>query len=361
MKKFLGLNSIEVLWKYLREYINKEYLRKTELDNIYSKAEIDSKIESLEVSGVDLTNYYTKPEIDEIITNTPTPQVTHITYSDLYQLVLYSKLAPGNWYIITDYNAAVNKELYKADVDVCSKPITFNIWVRAINSNTLSEKGFITDDNGFLADICYSIYNDDSKYDWVTKESKGVIYRMIDKYGNDCPYDFLNICFSKDLFDATNINMLNQYNHTFCKHITSETYSEHVSDIRVMNNKIEPVLDGDKLTLPKNIIFVNATSRNYFNTNIKINGTGNIIGIQSDNISIHGNNNTIPNYSKNISIRNNSSNLKLVVNAPGVLQNVDVIDGAGEIILDPDTGYTTTIAKNSAGDIKIFTLADIIE
>ena len=48
--------------------------------------------------------------------------------------------------------------------------------------------------------IWYSLDNDTNRFKWADSESgKGVIYRMIDEWGNDCPYDFKNIMFERGL------------------------------------------------------------------------------------------------------------------------------------------------------------------
>lgn len=46
--------------------------------------------------------------------------------------------------------------------------------------------------------IWYCLDNDITKYMWAdTTNGKGVIYRMIDEVGNDCPYDFKNVQFKR--------------------------------------------------------------------------------------------------------------------------------------------------------------------
>ena len=48
--------------------------------------------------------------------------------------------------------------------------------------------------------IWYSLDNDTERFEWADSENgKGVIYRMIDEWGNDCPYDFKNIQFRRGL------------------------------------------------------------------------------------------------------------------------------------------------------------------
>ena len=48
--------------------------------------------------------------------------------------------------------------------------------------------------------IWYSLDNDAERFAWAdTANGKGVIYRMIDEWNNDCPYDFKNIQFKRNL------------------------------------------------------------------------------------------------------------------------------------------------------------------
>ena len=51
-------------------------------------------------------------------------------------------------------------------------------------------------------ELWYCLDNDKSRFDWADEENgTGVIYRMIDEWGNDCPYDFKNIMFERGLYD----------------------------------------------------------------------------------------------------------------------------------------------------------------
>lgn len=48
--------------------------------------------------------------------------------------------------------------------------------------------------------VWYTISNDSAKFKWADEsDGKGVIYRMIDEWGNDCPYDFKSILFKKEV------------------------------------------------------------------------------------------------------------------------------------------------------------------
>ena len=51
-------------------------------------------------------------------------------------------------------------------------------------------------------ELWYCLDNDKSSFDWADEENgTGVIYRMIDEWGNDCPYDFKNIQFKRDVYE----------------------------------------------------------------------------------------------------------------------------------------------------------------
>lgn len=58
--------------------------------------------------------------------------------------------------------------------------------------------------------IWYCLDNDTTKFGWAdTTNGKGVIYRMIDEYNNDCPYDFKNIKFKRTTVTVEDPDILN--------------------------------------------------------------------------------------------------------------------------------------------------------
>ena len=74
------------------------------------------------------------------------------------------------------------------------------------NFNEIGEDlGDVINSNEYFADanlnawkIWYCLDNDDTRYKWAdTENGKGVIWRMIDEWGNDCPYDFKNVQFKR--------------------------------------------------------------------------------------------------------------------------------------------------------------------
>lgn len=121
--------------------------------------------------------------------NIGSPHLKKIKCSELKKLKSEGKLEEGTWYRITDYGNGIDNDIFYGHV--------FDILTLAVSNNKLSEECRAThhvenniSDTYFSDDIhawriWYSI--DDTTY------ICGKIYRMIDKWGNDCPYDFKNV------------------------------------------------------------------------------------------------------------------------------------------------------------------------
>ena len=110
-------------------------------------------------------------------------------------------LTPGRQYRITDYVATTIQE------DSRSANHPFDIIVTALTASTLSEEAgaalhlgdtyFSTVDINAWK-IWYCLDNDTSRFTWAdTTTGKGVVYRLIDEYHNDIPYDFKGIQFKR--------------------------------------------------------------------------------------------------------------------------------------------------------------------
>ena len=90
--------------------------------------------------------------------------------------------------------------------------------------------------------------DEDGNYIYILTErtaiGKGVIYRMIDEYGNDCPYDFKNIKFTKPIISETGTPDSNFY-YTFCSYDGNSSNIKDASIIgnnyNVYNNVIKPL------------------------------------------------------------------------------------------------------------------------
>ena len=148
------------------------------------------------VGGYDGTNPDTSYDLATYL-----PNMVNITYDELVALRNNSKLVPGQQYRITDYVTTTIQE------NTQSAGHQFDIIVTADNENTLNEvaRACMHDGDNYFSEaganlaawqIWYSLDNDAERFAWAdTANGKGVIYRMIDEWNNDCPYDFKNIIY----------------------------------------------------------------------------------------------------------------------------------------------------------------------
>ena len=130
--------------------------------------------------------------------------VVNVTYAELLNQRNQGKLVGGVLYRITDYITTVGN-----DHEVESAGHPFDIIVLALDQHTLSEHAYAAnssrDTNGHFAksklsawQVWYCLDNDVTRFQWAdTTNGKGVIYRLIDEWNNDCPYDFKNIQFAR--------------------------------------------------------------------------------------------------------------------------------------------------------------------
>ena len=130
-----------------------------------------------------------------------TDKTLSLTYSELVSLRDNSQLIPGQQYRITDYTCTTTQE------GTQSAGHQFDIIVKADSENKLNEEAnaiqHTKDDIDYFANsdlsawkLWYCLDNDTTRFAWAdTTNGKGVIYRMIDEFNNDVPYDFKNIQF----------------------------------------------------------------------------------------------------------------------------------------------------------------------
>ena len=143
----------------------------------------------------------TGPILQDVLLNMleNSSSVEEITYSDLKALRDGSKLTPSRLYRITDYITTTVQSNTK------STGHPFDVIVLAISESELSEQAwaiqhegdeYFTNSNLSAWKIWYCIDNDTNRFAWADgTNGKGVIYRMIDEFNNDVPYDFKNIQF----------------------------------------------------------------------------------------------------------------------------------------------------------------------
>lgn len=128
------------------------------------------------------------------------------TYSELVTLKNNGNLVPGKWYGINDYEATTT------DTESRSNGHKFGILVLATNSDTLSEEclayrstdSYYSGSNLTAWKVWYTVDNDTTRFSWADETNgKGVIYRLIDEWGNDCSFDFKSIQFKRYKVTAT--------------------------------------------------------------------------------------------------------------------------------------------------------------
>ena len=171
-----------------------------------------------------------------------------ITWSELKALRDNSQLVAGTWYRITDYTCTTIQENTRSAGHI------FDVIVRADSENKLNEEAFAIQHEGddYFASsnlsawkLWYSLDNDTTRFAWADAENgRGVIYRMIDEWNNDVPYDFKNINFKRYIIEADNAfatnvakggeidvvkSMLKEMSHKI--HTDLWYYGEYVSDV----------------------------------------------------------------------------------------------------------------------------------
>ena len=164
--------------------------------------------------------------------------VISTTYSELKSLRDNNNLTPGVFYRIVDYTTTVAN-----DSEARSAGHLFDIVVLAISPNVLSEEALavksIRDTDGYFSNanlsawkIWYCLDNDIYRFTWADIQlGTGVIYRMIDEWGNDCPYDFKNVQFKRYIVSDDSANgELEHLNGTYIG-INAEMYGLIIEDV----------------------------------------------------------------------------------------------------------------------------------
>lgn len=125
------------------------------------------------------------------------------TYADLKSMRDNGTLTPGMWYRITDYECTTTQ------IYTISAGNKFDVIVLATGTNSLSEQArainhtpqegetdYFANNNLSAWQIWYCLDNNTTRFEWAdSTNGKGVIYRMIDEWGNECGYDFKNIMY----------------------------------------------------------------------------------------------------------------------------------------------------------------------
>lgn len=149
-----------------------------------------------------ITEAYNKAISEALAKSVPMTETTH---AELLALKRGRQLKAGTWYRITDYETTVAN-----DSEARSAGHAFDVIVLATGASELSEEARASRserDGGYFVGakleawkVWYCLENDQTRFQWVDpQKGKGVIYRLIDEWGNDCPYDFKNVQFKRFL------------------------------------------------------------------------------------------------------------------------------------------------------------------
>ena len=133
--------------------------------------------------------------------------IQEITWSALKTLRDGGNLTPGQFYRITDYTCTTTQ------TDTQSAGHLFDIIVLALSETHLSEIAwaehhsgdtYFSNSNLSAWELKYCLDNDTTRFDWAdTTNGRGVIYWMKDEWNNECPYDFKNIQFKRQLTNGS--------------------------------------------------------------------------------------------------------------------------------------------------------------
>ena len=182
--------------------------------------------------------------------------LTEITWSSLKSLVDTGSLIPGMHYRITDYQCTTTQDNTRSAGHV------FDIIVTADDESTLNEiaRAAKHDGDTYFADcdlnawkLWYCLDNDTTRFAWAdATNGKGVIYRMIDEFNNDVPYDFKNIQFKH----PNNPTSYLYYYYTFASNNTEDNtdYSLSIAN-NCYSNVIKEYVSSNKRNL-NFIIFI---------------------------------------------------------------------------------------------------------
>jgi len=206
---------------------------------------------------------YTKNDNDEIVSFSNSEYVESvsehsvlITYDELKTLRDAGTLVAGRFYRITDYEFTTVQE------DTSSAGHVFDVIVRADSTSVLNENAFATWHEGdtYFADahlnaweLKYCLDNDTSRFAWAgSTNGRGIIFRLKDEWGNDCPYDFKNCLYTLDSEDY----------YTFDCY-TDSTHSDHsLNGAYCYGNVMGEYVSSKKRTLNANV-FKNTSKAEY--------------------------------------------------------------------------------------------------
>ena len=355
-------------------------------------------------------------DTNEKLENITSTTIIEITWSDLKAKRDAGELTLGQLYRITDYQCTTTQS------DTKSAGHQFDIIVLALTNNTLSEQAWAALHSGdtYFANndlsawkLWYCLDNDTDRFYWAdSTNGKGVIYRMIDEFNNDIPYDFKNIQF-KHPNDTTTYPY---YYYTFAgKNVENITDCSLSATQNIYSNKILPYIKKEKQNINRILFMGNYCYGNIFGTDCNNNSFLHSCAFSTFGNSCYSNifgsycfNNTFGNYCNNNIFGNHFRHntfgnfcqfLKFSAGSSAStiysyyknnhfgdgcqyivfkgaeteslnaqVQNYNFaqgLQGTSSAYLTVDgvrnRSYETKVAKNSAGELKIYCEADLVQ
>lgn len=227
----------------------------TEVGLTYNRSQIDALVGSKQ----DIISNLETIREGAIKGETALQPMQNITYAELVALRDSASLVAGMKYRITDYTGTTTTAKTKSAGNV------FDIIVTADDENTLNEKARAAKHEGdtYFANselsawqIWYCLDNDTTKFGWAdSANGKGVIYRMIDEWNNDVPYDFKNIQFARNLSVISNNSALTGTIYCYTFSVFLDGFSQ---DVIANDESVKAESDGAVL-FGNNIITLRST------------------------------------------------------------------------------------------------------
>ena len=222
-------------------------------------------------------------------TTAATELLVKIHWAELKALMGNSQLVPGQQYRIIDYTCTTTQAATKSAGHV------FDIIVTADSESALNEEARAIQHDGdtYFANcdlnawkIWYCIDNDTNRFAWADSvNGKGVIYRMIDEFNNDCPYDFKNIQFYRQWDEVKHLWCTIQTDNTGVPCYTFSSIGDsstvEFTDMslsksnNVYSNVIKEYISSNKQTLNNNCFFGTLCNKNTFDADCRENTFGN--------------------------------------------------------------------------------------
>lgn len=268
------------------------FVTNTDLETTLQDYAETSDLAEVATSGSynDLTN---KPVIDTELSTTSTNAVQNsvitqalqnidvdtlipVTYAELVQLKTNSQLKAGAFYRVTDFVTTTNGASPNNNEPSRSAGHPFDLIIQALGESNLSDicTAALHENDTYFANnnlgswqIWYDIDNSTSKYAWAdSTNGKGVIYRLIDEFGNDLSFDFKNIQFYRDKTlakystIASYLTSSDNYYYVFSKN-TSGTVTDKSLNANTHDNIIGAYIGGSSNTrYLENTIFVHTAN-----------------------------------------------------------------------------------------------------